>query len=209
MKQANYLAQNKIDYIVFHNTKKVSELLYNQGFEPPKKPIELVEAIKELVRKKGRKFLEELVQLHPDKSAILSLNTSKTTSSCGACKKESYDDKGNYCANCGHSNYLGSGDEDSFLGQFDSYKDVELEKYYRGIVRKSNEAPENKNLAQEVQMIWNEIRQRREKQNSVEQTSQHSKSNRITKEDLLLFGVVFFAGVLVGHGLKFKFNNDK
>ncbi|WP_346881296.1 hypothetical protein [uncultured Algibacter sp.] len=209
MKQAYYLAQNKIDYIVFHNTKKVSELLYNQGFEPPKDPVELVEAIKELTRKKGRKFLEELVQLHPDKNAILSLNTSKKTSNCGACKKDNYDDKGNYCANCGHSNYMGSGDEDSFLGQFDSYKDTELEKYYRGIVRKSNEAPENKNLAQEVQMIWNEIRQRKAKQKSTEQTSQHAKDRGITKDDLLLFGVVFFAGALVGHGLKFNFNNGK
>ena len=209
MKQATHLAQNKIDYIVFHNTKKVSELLYNQGFEPPENPIELVEAIKELSRKKGKKFLEELVLLHPDKSTILSLNASKATSSCGACKQASYDDKGNYCANCGHSNYMGSGDEDSFMGQFDAYKDPELEKYYRGIVRKSNEAPENKNLAQEVQMIWNEIRQRKGKQKSVEQTTSQAKDKSITKDDLLLFGVVFFAGALVGHGLKFNLNNGK
>lgn len=209
MKQAHQLAQNKIDYIVFHNPKKVSELLYNQGFDPPKDPIGLASAIKELSRKKGKKFIEELVQLHPDKSTILSLNKSKTTSSCGACKNDTYNSDGNYCANCGHSNYMGSGDEDSFLSQFESYTDGALEKYYRGIVRKSNTDPENTTLAQEVQMVWNEIRQRKEKNNKTEKTESKPKQQLISRNELVLLGIVFFAGALVGHGLKFNFNNGK
>ncbi|WP_010520464.1 hypothetical protein [Aquimarina agarivorans] len=209
MKQAYQLAQNKIDYIVFHNPKKVSELLYNQGYEPPKDPIALSEAIKELSRKKGRTFIEDLVQLHPDKQTILSVNQSKAISNCGACKNDSYNTEGNYCKSCGHSNYMGSGDEDSFLGQFEDYKDNELEKYYRDIVRKSNDAPENKNLAQEVQMIWNEIRKRKEKPSKPEQSPKEYQRKLISRDDLILIGVVFCAGALVGHGLKFNSSNGK
>ncbi len=201
------LAQNKIDYIVFHNPEKVTELLYNQGFDPPTHPKELAEAIKELTRKKGRQFLEQLVKLHPDKEVILSLEKTDTTTSCGACKNNLYDSKANYCKGCGHSNYLGSGDEDSFLGQFDSYQDVELEKYYKGIVHKSNENPTDKNLAQEVQMIWNEIRLRKDKHKEANQAKEVSKKQFIGRDELMLIGVVFFAGALVGHGLKFNFNN--
>lgn len=206
--QAERLAQNKIDYIVFHRPKEVADLLYDNGFEPPKDPEELSEAIKELSRKKGKKFLEALVQLHPDKKVILGLNNPKQKA-CDGCKKHTYNEEGNYCSSCGHSNYIGSGDEDSFLGQFDSFKDKELDQYYKGIVQKSNKNPDDKNLAQEVQMIWNEIRLRKTKNKEEQPQLTASKSYQITKDELLLMGVVFIAGALVGHGLKFNFNNGK
>ena len=208
MKQAALaLAQNKIDYIVFHNPNEVAELLYNQGFEPPNTPEDLSLAIKELTRKKGRKFIEELVKIHPDKQAILSLDKDVNTQKCGVCKDNLYDTSENYCKGCGHSNYLGSGDEDSFLAQFEDTKDSELEKYYKSIVRKSNTAPEDKNLAQEVQMVWNEIRQRKSKQDKPASSERFSTKQFISRDDLLIMGIVFIAGALVGHGLKFNINN--
>ena len=201
------LAQNKIDYIVYHNPDKVTELLYNQGFEAPKNPKDLAEAIRELSRKRGRKFLKELVKLHPDKALLISLDKESNKSTCKACNSEQYDTKANYCKGCGHSNYIGLGDEDNFIGQFDSYDTKDLEKYYKGIVQKSNADPSNKNLAQEVQMIWNQIRQRKGKGKNQEEGNQPSRRNLIYREDLILIGVVFLAGALVGHGLKFNFNN--
>lgn len=206
--KAHHLAQNKIDYIVFHNKKAVAELLYNQGFEPPEDAVSLAGAIKELSRKKGKKFIEELLQLHPDKKAILSLNPKFNASDCRACSSKSYITAKNYCSSCGHSNYIGSGDEDSFLGQFESYKDKELAQYYKKAVRKSNEDPKDKTLSQEVQMIWNEIRVRKENK-AKESVTLYKKVQLISRDDLLLFGIVFISGVLVGHGLKFNTNYGK
>lgn len=207
--QAYQLAQNKIDYIVFHNPKKVSELLYNQGFEPPKDAISLSEAIKELSRKKGQPFIAQLLKLHPDSKAILSIHTTKASKSCIACSEDSFISERNYCSSCGHSNYNGSGDEDSFLGQFESYKEDDLKKYYKNIVLKSNQYPKDEKLAQEVQMIWNEIRERKEKQKKEPVAEESSKNKFISRDDLLLIAIVFAAGVLVGHGLKFNINNGK
>lgn len=201
-------AQNKIDYIVYHNPDQVAKLLYDQGFEPPKNPKNLAAAIRELSRKKGRKFLKELIKLHPDKQVILSLDKQTEDSHCGACNNNTYDKKGNYCKSCGHSNYIGLGDEDSFLGQFESYTTPDLEKYYQDILRKSNQNPEDKNLAKEVQMIWNQIRQRK---NTTRTDKEHALTEKnirigIGRDELILLGIVFFAGALVGHGL--KFNNE-
>ena len=204
------LAQNRIDYIVFHNKDEAAKLLYNYGFEPPKSPQHLVTAIKELVQKKGRKVIKELIQIHPDKSVILKLNLPKEDNFCGACNNNSYNDEQNYCASCGHSNYTGSGDEATFLSQLNTYNDTELEKYYQGLVDKSNKEPDNKILSQEVQMVWNELRNRKEiSKKEEDQPKESSEDFRITKKELLLLGAVFVAGALVGHGIKFNFNNGK
>ncbi len=202
------LAQNKIDYIVFHSPEAVSKLLYNHGFKVPKTPKALTKAIKALVRKKGKEVVTELLQLHPDKGAILSLE-SEVKSSCTSCNKQTYNSKGQYCESCGHANYLGSGDEDSFLGQFDSYSDTQLERYYRGTVKKSNSEPQNKTLAQEVQLIWNELRQRKSHEPPKEKGITTKPSNGVSKDELILFGMIFIAGILVGHGLKNNIGNVK
>jgi uncharacterized protein YecT (DUF1311 family) len=208
--QTNKLGQNRIDYIVYHNSDDVSKLLEQYGFEAPENPKHLAEAIKELSRKKGRKVIKELIDLHPDKDVILKLNQPKEDGFCGACSNDSYNTESNYCASCGHSNYAGSGNEDSFLSQFESYKDKELERYYQTIVKKSNANPQDKNLAQEVQMVWNEIRTRKlALKKEDEPKPRVSKSFSITKDEMILFGVVFIAGALVGHGLKFNFSNVK
>lgn len=210
MKNNNTFGQNSIAYIVYHNTEDAAKLLHTYGFEPPKDQHHLVDAIKELARKKGRKVIKDLLRIHPDKQAILKINKPKEDGYCGSCSNNSYNDEGNFCTSCGHSNYAGSGDEDSFLDQFGTYKDKELEKYYQGIVRRSNLDPNNKNLAQEVQMVWNELRKRKETSKKEETTSQEKpKQFSMTRDELILFGVVFIAGTLVGHGLKFNFNNGK
>ena len=149
------LAQNRIDYIVFHNTDAANNLLFDYGFEKIESQQHLSQAVKELVKNKGRKVIKDLLAIHPDKAAILQVNT-VIDSKCAACGKNavvhterSRSTKAeNYCKSCGHSNYAGSGDEDSFLSQFSSYDDKE--NYYKGIVKRSNDAPEDKNLAQDT-----------------------------------------------------------
>jgi hypothetical protein len=54
------------------------------------------------------------------------------------------------------------------------------------------------------------VRIRKEAKKKVEEPKpQPHKSFSVTKDELLLFGVVFIAGALVGHGLKFNIANGK
>ena len=154
-------APNSIEYIVKSNPGPVRKLIYDCGYEPPQRLRHLVKATKELVQKKGEPIIVELLEIHPDKNAIRSLPTKKKKGGCNACNNDSYNEEDNFCGACGHSNYNGTGDEDSFLDQFTDTSDKVLEKYYNHIVKKSNADPENQKLASEVQMVWNELRQRR------------------------------------------------
>ncbi|MHA7058467.1 hypothetical protein ACWGOQ_0014690 [Aquimarina sp. M1] len=203
------LAQNRIDYIVFHNTDAANNLLLNYGFEKIERQQHLSQAVKELVKNKGRKVIKDLLAIHPDKAAILQVNT-VADAKCPACSNNAFAKAENYCKSCGHSNYAGSGDEDSFLSQFSSYDDKGLENYYKGIVKRSNDSPDDKNLAQEVQMVWNELRKRKESKPEPKTATQEDQNGiHISKDEMLLFGVVFIAGILVGASIKLDLKNGK
>lgn len=202
-KKRNTLAQNSIDYIVYSNPVSVRQLLYDRGYEPPRNARELVQATKELIRKKGNSVITELLAIHPDKKAILSVSASTSKSNCNACNYDGYNQKDNFCGSCGHSNYIGLGDEDSFLDQFTDTSDRELQKYYERIVRKSNAAPKDKQLSGEVQTVWNELRQRKLvlKEDPPEAPISEKKMF-LKKDEMILIAVVFTAGFLVGSGYK-------
>lgn len=210
LQQPIKFAQNRIDYIVYHNSDKANDILYGYGFEKTENQQHLVGAIKELIKSKGRKVIKELLEIHPDRPAIMQV-LKNDDGYCPSCGNHAFAKANNYCKSCGHSKYAGSGDEDSFLDQFSSYDDEALDKYYQGIVKRSNNTPEDKNLAQEVQMVWNELRKRKEKQTekTPEKTSENEKGFNITKDEMMLFGVVFIAGVLVGASIKFDLKNGK
>lgn len=202
----SHLGQNRIDYIVYHNIEKVSKLLYDYGFVVPDNDKHLAEAIKELVRKRGRKVIKELIGLHPDKEAILKLHSVATKSVCESCENDSYNDAQNSCDSCGYSKNNGLRDEYNFLNQFENYKLDELQNYFNRILKESNTNPSNKKLAQEVQLVWNELRNRKAIAKKQAEQTPVSGNFRFapTKEDLIIVGVVFIAGVIIGNGLNFK-----
>ena len=204
--EAVTLAQNRIDYIVYHNPEKVSDLLDGYGFEVPDNPTHLAEAMRELVRRRGRKVIKELIEIHPDKQAILKLNTDTNKSVCESCQNDSYNNEQNSCNSCGYSKYRGSVDQYSFINQFENYKLPELQNYYNRILKESNKNPNEKSLAQEVQLVWNELRTRKaiaKKQAEYTPTKEKLRFAP-TKEDLIIVGMVFFTGILIGNGLTFK-----
>ncbi len=208
-KKTKGFAQNSIDYIVYNNPISVRKLLYDCGYDPPKNSHHLVKATKELVQKKGKSIITQLLAVHPDKKAILALKTAdKKKGSCNACSNDSYQDEDNFCGGCGHSNYMGSGDEDSFLDQFTDTPDAKLEKYYTRIVKKSNSSPEDQKLASEVQVVWNELRQRRLLQPETHQektkdtTPTVQKHDPFKREELLWIGMSFLGGFVLCSVLK-------
>lgn len=197
-------AQNRIDYIVYGNPNGVADLVYDYGYEPPENPHDLVKATKILVKRNGRKLIKELIKIHPDRKAILKLQRGKEDNFCGACSSYSYNPEDNYCAVCGHSHYDGEGNKKSFLSQLVDMGATELEEYYENIVRKSNENPEDTTLADEVEMVWNELRQRKAEEKTEDASEEETKVEhlRSAKEGLIILGLVFVAGVLVGSTLK-------
>ncbi len=198
------LAQNSIDYIVFSNPEPVRKIIYDCGYEAPKSLHILVRATKELIKKEGKSIITELLKIHPDKKAILALNPKEKKKPCNSCSNDSYNSEDNFCGACGHSNYNGSGDEDSFLDQFSEASDKEVKSYYDRIVKKSNANPEDQKLALEVQMVWNEVRQRKLTDTKKTPSSTVSinpvpqKTAMFGKDELVLLGLVFIAGYLVG-----------
>lgn len=197
--------QNRIDYIVYGNPKAVSRLIYDYGYEPPESPHDLVKAAKILVQKRGRNAVKDLIKLHPDKKAILKVERGKEDSYCGACGSHSYQPSDNYCGVCGHSHYDGEGDKATFLDQLVDMGKGELEEYYQSILRKSNSNPDDSNLAEEVQIVWNELRNRKDEEKQGDEKEEKEQSDfRQAKEGLIILGLVFIAGVLVGSSLQTK-----
>jgi hypothetical protein len=193
-------AQNRIDYIVYANPKEVSKLVYDYGYEPPKNPHDLVKAAKILVKKNGRKAIKDLIKIHPDRKAIFKIQRGKEDNFCGACSSYSYQPEDNFCGVCGHSHYDGGGDRKGFLDQLMDLGSEELEAYYESIVRKSNDNPEDSNLAEEVQMVWNELRQRKSEDKN--QPEKEVKKHHTSNDGLIILGLVFVAGILIGSSLK-------
>jgi len=201
------LRQNRIDYITLGNPEGVSELLYDYGYEPPENPQELVLATKELIQRKGKKAIKDLIRLHPDRAAILKLEkeANPNDSYCSACKSYNYHGEDNYCGACGHSNYDGENGKATFVQQLADMSKLELEKYYQTVLRKSNLNPGDTNLAEEVELVWNELRKRvREEENTPDKpTSQESKGLLASHQNgLIILGLVFIAGILVGTSIR-------
>ncbi len=192
-------APNSIDYIVLSNPQPIRKMLYAQGYEVPNSIKGLVSAIKALIKQKGQPIVTALLAHHPDKKALLSLQHSGTTQ-CNACNHDGYNTEANLCRQCGHSNYNGSGDEDAFLDQFTDASNQQVKAYYDRIVKKSNANPEDQALANEVQLVWNELRQRK-LLNKQEETPDAFTKYSSLKDELLMLTVVFIAGYLVGNKL--------
>jgi ribosomal protein L37E len=203
--EALTLAQNRIDYIVYHNIEKASDLLEDYGFEVPDNPKHLAEAIRELVRKRGRRVIKELIAIHPDKQAILQIEPKSNLSVCEACQNDSYDNATSSCNSCGFSNYVSHQTEYNFTDEYENLSQKELQSLYDKILKESNLNPNDRKKAEKVQQVWNELRIR--KAISKKQRQSDSSAQPLfapTKKDVMIVGIVFLTGLLIGNGLTFK-----
>jgi len=196
-------AQNKIAYIVYGNQKEARKLVYDYGYEAPKDIHGLVDTVKLLVKKKGRKVIKDLILIHPDKRAILKLAQPSEDNFCGGCGNHSYLPEDNYCGGCGHVNFTGTTDIGQFLDQLIEMNTTELEKYYQDIFKKANQNPQDSKLADEVQLVWNELRQRMNiAEKEEEKPEENSFCKHIAKSELAIAGVILVTGILIGSAFK-------
>lgn len=196
--------QKRIDYIVYGNPKAVRNLVEEFGYEAPKDIHNLVSASRQLIRKKGRKAVKELIKLHPDRSAILKIEKTKEDSYCSACNSYSYNPEDNYCGVCGHSHYDGSGEKATFLEQLVGMDTSKLGKYYKDLLQKSNKTPLDQNLAEEVQLTFQELIKRK-KETIGDQKTDDTIHDRIVlkyQDGMLILGLTLVAGIIVGTSFK-------
>ncbi len=193
-------AQNRIAYIIYSNPDGAKKLLDQFGFESPENIHHRVKAVKELVRRKGRKAIQEVIRLHPDQKAILKVNES---SRCPACNSPMDSVEDNYCGSCGHHQYTGE-EAEAFVNQLVDMNLGELEKYYQRAVSKAQADPENTTLAEEVQHIWNELRQRlaADDQESTTEVKEFLPSSFVSKQGIIVLGLTLLTGVVVGASIK-------
>ena len=163
----------------------------------------MVETVKLLVKKKGRKVIKDLIQIHPDKKAILKFAKPNEDNFCGACGNASYIPEDNYCGGCGHVNFTGSTDIGKFLDRLVEMNTEELEKYYQDIFKKANDNPQDTQLADEVQLVWNELRQRMNlPEKEEEKSEENSFCKHLVKSELAIAGVILVTGILIGSAFK-------
>jgi len=170
---------NKIDYIVFGNPRGVRKLIHSHGYNAPKDKTTLSATTKALVREKGKPIIKQLIDLHPDKKAIL--KTAPKTCNCQ--KNES-----NFCG-C-NSSYVG---EEEDLPDITKMSLDELKQHYQLMVKKANANPENTRLSDEVQRIWKKLIsefQQTETEKSTTLTQHIKRTNYLMIGGLLLFGFV-------------------
>ncbi|MEO9870362.1 MAG: hypothetical protein ABJQ69_03605 [Ekhidna sp.] len=198
-------AQKRIDYIIYGNPKGARHLIEEFGYEAPKNLHELVGVFHQLIRRKGRKAIKELIKLHPDRSAILKLEKIKDDSYCASCSSYSYNTEDNYCGGCGHSHYDGSGDKASFLEQLAEKSIKELETYYEKILQKANKTPLDKVLADEVQLTFQQLLKRKKETTDQPAETHEPQPGRFVimhHEGVLILGLTLVAGIIVGTSFK-------
>ena len=193
------LAQKRIDYIVFGNPRKARKLLRNYGITPPRKLEDVLPEVKKLIRDKGRKVVKDLIRIHPDKRAVIRIAKKdgevsyfEEDSFCGSCGEHSYNPSIGVCRTCG------TGDSKTYsIDQLLAMPLESLKQHYEGLVAKSNNAPNNIALANQVQQVWNVLRGRIN-----EPKKDEPLEGSITKKHLCILGLTFAAGIMIGSALK-------
>ena len=67
---------NLYEYIAVNNSLGANELLKNYGLKPSRSIDELVQRLKQIVRKYKKTALQDLTSIHPDKELLSMFNTS-------------------------------------------------------------------------------------------------------------------------------------
>ena len=193
-------ALNKIDYIVYGNPSGAKQLLLTKGFKTYPNVRHNAAAIKQWVKEKGRNAIKDLLYIHPDKQVLLKLHREKEDSFCGACSNYTYHSGSNHCSSCGYSNFSEE-DKNTLLDELRDMSTLELKTYYKSLLKKSNQQPEDVSLAEEVQVVFNELKDQLA-EGGKEDESKQTRTSFITHNEALVLGLTLITGVLIGSQLK-------
>ncbi|MEL7425996.1 MAG: hypothetical protein AAFN81_23590 [Bacteroidota bacterium] len=171
------MSLSRIDYIVYHNSSAVRRLIYQAGYQPPQSLEDLAGAVKALIRKQGRPFIEKLLKLHPDRKV---LNPQKDCS-CKACQGDQKNNK------------------PSAIQKVEQLSDEALIAL-RGALQNQLEAdPANEALQVRLRLARAELLLRRKEE---EGTPSKRKRFGAASDLVIALSLTLLAGVLIGTNLK-------
>lgn len=174
---------NRINYIVQENPEGVASLLDKEGIEVPGNLTELIWRTKEWVSKNGKPAIMKLLQEHPEKDLLLSLNqpedfdqysgcgckSSFTGGDCGCQSsfanhqltkggRKGGNHKKGKCKHCAMKSKQLSNRQ--LLEGLQELRDEELLVYYQDLKEEVNEQPDNSKLKEQLEISWEYIRGR-------------------------------------------------
>ena len=205
--KSKQLAQNKIDYIVYSNPKEAGAILYDYGYEIPNTHQDLAKAIKLLIKKEGIQIIEELLKIHPDSKAILSVNKeAQEDHFCSVCNS-SYNPEDNYCGSCGHDNYNSDFSIKEYQEKLSKMSTIELKTFYGVLMNNANSQPNNKQLADQLHLTWGALSKRlkleeTEKLKNKEKQKEGSFFQKIFRSEIAIASIILLTGILIGTSVK-------
>jgi hypothetical protein len=179
-------AQNRIEYIVLQQPLEASKIVEKYGYEAPRKVEELVKVVKLLIKKKGEPMIKELINIHPEKKLILEMSGHTS-------------DESNFCG-C-HSSY--TGEVKDLLDHLADLSSKDLTELYDDIKKKSKEAPDDKTLIAQAEMIWDEMQRRKKQTEKQDKQIQEDKVKFYLQLGLCFLGGFVFAK-LISNGKNYQ-----
>ncbi len=197
---------NRINYIVEENPKGVSSVLLADGINPSSNIDVLIKQTKGWIQKRGQAAIIKLLQVHPEKNAILSANQSKFENFGGCPCKSSFDGSSCKCSSfdgsacsCSKSSYSEE------LGELEKMDKKELKKHYNELKRLLKRFPEDKELREEVETVWQHLKSKKQRKNStrakkqpIQSTGNNSKAVfSVTSKDLAVGSFILGIALII------------
>ena len=169
---------NRINYIVQENPKGVADALLAAGIKPSSNREVLTKQTKAWIQKEGKAAVIKLLQVHPEKKAILSANQSgfDNYGSCGC--KSSFDGSACGCKSSFDGSTCPCNSKSSYskedLKELEAMNEKELRQHYKDLKNLLKQFPDDEELRKEVEMVWQFIRSnnKQSKEKTVEKDSQ-------------------------------------
>ena len=179
---------NRIEYITAVNPKGVKQVINKLGYECPEQMSGITRTMKLIIRKHGKPAIKALLEVHPDRQAILSMKK--------PCKCELKED--HFCG-CQTSNYVG---QEMGLDALKSMNLEELESYYETVVAQSNKNPGNTRLAEQVQLIWKILSGKRKEAAAKPKSEENGFLRKVMTTEWMIAGGILTLGILLGRSFK-------
>lgn len=164
MEQASNKKINRIDYIVQENPNGVATTLLSEGIQPASDVTKLIAQTKLWIQKGGKEAIVKLLQVHPEKNAIIAANTPEFQSynGCGCGGKSSFDGScsckssfdGSPCSCGSKSSFSEDSLKQEVLKKIAAFGEEELLLHYKELKRLLEKFPEDQELRTEVEVTW-------------------------------------------------------
>lgn len=172
MEQVSNKKINRIAYIVQENPNGVATTLLAEGIQPSGDVTKLIAQTKLWIQKGGKKAIVKLLQVHPEKNAIIAANSPEfqNYSGCGCGGKSSFDGScsckssfdGTPCSCSSKSSFSEDSTKQNILKKLAAFGEKELLLHYKDLKRLLEKFPDDNELRTEVEVTWEYLKSNKE-----------------------------------------------